>query len=103
MASIIHLARKDFALVLLAALCTATFARADKIYVSNYYANTVGEYDATTGAPVAGFAPITGLSTPTGLALSGNKLYVASQHTNSTGTIGVYDAKTGAAIAGFTS
>src|ERR1051326_3829581 len=64
------------------------------VYVANYYSGTVGEYDATTGAPV-NTAFITGLSGPLGLALSGNDLFIVNRDNN---TIGEYDATTGAVI-----
>jgi hypothetical protein len=65
-----------------------------QLYVA--YGNTVGEYDATTGAAINGFfiTGVEGLGSPQGLALSGNILYVASIG----GWIGEYDATTGAAI-----
>jgi hypothetical protein len=54
----------------------------------------VGEYNATTGAAInANF--ITGLNYPTGLAVSGNILFVASRNR---GTVEEYNATTGAAI-----
>jgi hypothetical protein len=62
--------------------------------------NDVLEYNATTGAKVAGFS-ITGLSDPLNLAISGSNLYVASAGAfggssgNDNGTVGVYDATTG--------
>ena len=56
---------------------------------------TVSEYDATTGAPVAGFTTITGLQYPTGLAVSGNTLYVSD---TGNGTVQTYDATTGAFV-----
>ena len=59
-----------------------------------YGSNTVGEYNATTGAAInANF--ITGLNGPDGLALSGNNLFVANVRS---GTVGEYNATTGAAI-----
>jgi DNA-binding beta-propeller fold protein YncE len=67
-----------------------------QLYVSQSTTNTVGKYDATTGAPInANF--IAGLSRPLGLALSadGTALFVAN---NSNDTVGKYSATTGAAI-----
>jgi hypothetical protein len=59
-----------------------------------YGTGTVAEYDATTGAAInANF--ITGLGSSFGLAVSGNKLFVASWGNS---MVGVYDATTGAAI-----
>ena len=50
-------------------------------------AGSVGEYDAMTGAAI-NVALITGLSSPTGIALLGNSLYVAN---SGNGTIGKYN------------
>lgn len=55
---------------------------------------TVGEYNAITGAPINSTL-VSGLSLPSGLALSGNNLYVLDRNL---GTIGEYNATTGAAI-----
>ena len=70
------------------------------LYVSFPSSNTVGEYNAATGAPIAGFTSPSGLDDPAGVAVSGNDLYVVNDHGN---TVGEFDATTGAAIAGFTS
>src|SRR5271167_4574084 len=65
-----------------------------QLYVSQVFNGGVGKYNATTGAAInANF--ITGLSSPKGLALSGNHLFVTNVLSN---TIGEYDATTGAAI-----
>jgi DNA-binding beta-propeller fold protein YncE len=67
-----------------------------QLYVSQSATNTVGKYDTTTGAVInANF--ITGLSGPSGLAVSadGTALFVAN---NSNGTVGKYNAITGAVI-----
>jgi len=59
---------------------------------------TVGKYDAETGFTINRHF-ITGLHSPTGLAVTGNTLFVAN---TADGTVGKYDANTGAAInAGF--
>jgi hypothetical protein len=75
----------------------------DTLFVANYGDDTIGEYDATTGATInANF--ITGLQNPTGLAVLGNTLFVANQTSNSgspmfiPGTVGEYNSTTGAAI-----
>ena len=60
--------------------------------------DTVAEYDVTTGNPVPGFTSPTGLQGPSGLAVSGNDLYVACQNDN---TLREFDATTGAAVPGF--
>ncbi len=66
-----------------------------QLYVANADGETVGEYNATTGAAInANF--ITGLNNDWELALSGNSLYVASY--NGISTVGEYNATTGAAI-----
>lgn len=54
----------------------------------------VGAYNTLTGTPVPGFS-LTGLTFPSGIAVSGNNLFVAS---NTNGTVGEYDATTGAEI-----
>ena len=59
---------------------------------------TVGKYDAETGFTINRHF-ITGLHSPTGLAVTGNTLFVAN---TDDGTVGKYDANNGAAInAGF--
>jgi len=65
-----------------------------QLFVANFNSNTVGEYDANTGAINPNFS-IMGLSQPRGLALSDDNLYVANNHSN---TVGVYDATTGRAM-----
>jgi hypothetical protein len=75
-----------------------TSARA-QLYVGQFATNSVGEYNATTGAAInASF--ITGLAGNPGLALSGNDLFVLTNGANGSGpgTVGEYDATTGAAI-----
>jgi hypothetical protein len=67
-----------------------------QLYASQSTTNTVGKYDANTGAAInANF--ITVLSGPMGLALSadGTVLFVAN---DSNGSVGEYNAATGAAI-----
>jgi hypothetical protein len=69
------------------------------LFVANHYDNTIGEYDATTGAAIS--VPfISGLNQPGGLTLDGNNhLFVVN---SGNGTVGEYDATTGATInAGF--
>jgi hypothetical protein len=64
------------------------------LFVTNYSANTIGEYNAVTGAVInASF--ISGLSNPWGLAVSGSNLFVTN---SGNGTIGEYNAVTGAVI-----
>ncbi len=66
----------------------------NNLFVTNFFSNTIGEYNATTGATInANF--ITGLNGPIGLALSGNNLFVACQFSN---TVGEYNATTGAVV-----
>jgi len=56
--------------------------------------NTVGKYDAITGA-VINSSLVSGLNSPDGIAVSGSNLFVVNF---SGGTIGEYDATTGAAV-----
>ena len=69
------------------------------LFVANAFDNTVGAYDATTGAViVVNF--ITRLHTPVGLALLRNTLFVANEGTPlaGNGTVGKYNATTGKTI-----
>lgn len=61
-------------------------ARSAELFVTNVLNGTIGEYDAKTGATIDG-ALISGLSSPIGLGLSGNKLFVVNRDT---GTVGEY-------------
>ena len=65
------------------------------LFVASYYGNTVGEYDATTGATInAAFVP-GGPGGTYALALDGsNQLFVANNNTG----VCEYDATTGATI-----
>jgi len=58
----------------------------DLFVANDTVTGSVGEYDATTAAPVNP-ALITGLSQPTGIAVSGSNLFVTN---STTGTIGEY-------------
>ena len=80
--------------LVIAALWTMVRSGRAQLYVGQYSANTVGEYDTTTGAPINA-SLITGLSAPTALTLSANDLFVAN---SGSGTVGEYNAATGAAI-----
>ncbi len=84
------------AVVTLAAILIPASVRA-QLYVGDQGNNSVGTYDATTGAAVnANF--ITGLSSPQGLLLSGNSLFVTNFFGNgSVGNVGTYNATTGTA------
>jgi hypothetical protein len=65
------------------------------LFVANATTDTIGEYDATTGATInANF--VTGLIDPQRLALSGNNLFVVNGLV--TPVVGEYNATTGAAI-----
>jgi len=68
------------------------------IFVADSSNNTIGEYNATTGAAINA-SLIKGLNRPNGIALSGGHLFVTNQGggTNN-GTIGEYDATSGATI-----
>src|SRR5215469_12867135 len=87
---------------LIAFATLALFARSAQaqIYVTQVdftFTGSVSAFDVSSGkslAPPAGnFTPIAGLHTPTGLAVSGNNLFVANR---GDGTVGVYDSRTGA-------
>lgn len=68
-----------------------------QLYVT-YGGNTIGEYNTATGATINP-SLVTGLSTPVGLALSGNDLFVSNYITTSgTEIIGEYNATTGSPI-----
>ena len=58
-----------------------------KLFVTDHYSNTIGEYDAATGVAINA-ALIAGLDLPTGIAISGSHLYVANA---GAGTIGEYN------------
>jgi len=71
-------------LVGIAALWAMPRSAHAQLYVGNqlgtFGSNTgsVGEYDATTGAAISSFTPITGLNAPSGLAVSGTDLFVSN-------------------------
>jgi hypothetical protein len=62
------------------------------------HGNNVGEYNATTGAPVGGGANFISSSSAYGLALGNAVLYVTD---DANSKINAYSASTGSAIAGF--
>src|SRR4029450_11508444 len=65
------------------------------LVVTNRGNDTIGEYNATTGATINSSFISSGLNDPRGIALSGGDLFV----TNAVGnTIGEYNATTGATI-----
>jgi len=71
------------------------FDGAGNIYVTNYFASTIGKYDATTGAAVNA-SLVTGLSTPQNLAFDANgTLFVASLGNNG---VQAFNATTGTAV-----
>ncbi|HUB81528.1 MAG TPA: hypothetical protein VMB03_22165 [Bryobacteraceae bacterium] len=81
---------------------TGIAASGSTLFVSNFDAGaagggTVGAYNTTTGAVIDANL-ITGLNGPEGLAVSGNKVFVASIGTANIGTVGAYDAGTGVPI-----
>ena len=51
--------------------------------------------NAATGAAVGGFATITGQNQPTGLALSGNTLYVNNTNNGHGAFVNTFNATTG--------
>src|SRR5439155_1443830 len=77
-----------------AALCLTPVTGDAQIFVTNAFSNTIGEYNATTGAPINS-SFISWLDFPTGIALFGGNLFVANAGNN---TIGEYNATTGATI-----
>jgi hypothetical protein len=66
------------------------------LFVANQASNTIGEYNAATGAEINAAFISTGLNKPTGLAVAGNTLFVANFVTK--GSVGAYNAATGAEI-----
>src|SRR5438876_38462 len=64
------------------------------IYETNGGSNTIGEYDATTGAAI-NTSLVSGLKIPPFSDVSGGNMYVANEGSN---TIGEYNATTGAAV-----
>ena len=66
-----------------------------QIFETNGGNNTIGEYNATTGATVNASLVSAGLNGPAGIAVSGGNLFVANENT---GTIGEYNATTGATV-----
>ena len=70
------------------------------VFVTDFFGDTVGEYNATTGAALnLGF--IRGLDAPDGLTISGNTLFVSSFGSGlafPSGKVGEYDATTGTAV-----
>jgi len=65
-----------------------------QIFVANSGSATIGEYDNNSGGTV-NVSLVSGLSSPSGIAVSGSYLYVANK---TSGTIGVYNATTGATV-----
>ena len=66
-------------------LLSASGARADTVFVTNVFGNTMGEY--TTAGATVNAALISGLSSPYGIAVSGSDLFVTN---DGAGTIGEY-------------
>jgi len=78
-------------------LCSISAADA-QIWVANRDSETIGEYNATTGAVInSSHVSGSGVSNPLSLAISGNNLFVLNAG-NTGNTIGEYNATTGAAI-----
>jgi len=69
---------------------SAAAARAQTIYVANFDTSTIGEY--TMSGAVVNSSLISGLSNPSGIAVSGSNLFVtnAAGGTIGAGTIGEY-------------
>ena len=70
---------------------------AQKIFVTNFGNDTVGEYNATTGAVINASLLGSGYL-PGGIAISGNNLFVANYGVDGDSTVGEYNATTGAVI-----
>ncbi len=75
------------------------------LYATNYNSSgSVGSYNATTGAPI-NTSLITGLNTPTGLALAGSNLFVVDGGNNRIGrynfTTSSYDASFISGVSGY--
>jgi hypothetical protein len=62
-------------LAIFASICTT--ARAGEIFVANEEANTIGAYDATTGAAINA-SLVTGLASPHAVTVSGDNLLVSN-------------------------
>lgn len=60
-----------------------------QIFVSNLSGNTIGEYNASTGAAINA-ALISGLETPEGIVVSGGNLFVANNGNAGTAHVGQY-------------
>jgi hypothetical protein len=67
----------------------AVSADGGRLYVADSFAGTIGEYDASTGAPINP-ALVTGLDYPTVVAVSGSKLFVVTLGDFLVGTVGAY-------------
>src|SRR5438046_2008011 len=78
-----------------AALCLIPVTGRAQIFVTNGGNNTIGEYNATTGATINSAFISSGLSGPQGIALSGGNLFVANFNND---TIGSYNISTVATI-----
>jgi hypothetical protein len=65
------------------------------LFVANIGNNTIGEYNATTGATINSSFISSGLNMPEGIAFLGGNLFVTNAGGN---TIGEYNATTGATI-----
>src|ERR1022692_3698910 len=82
------------AAVAVAALWAMPGTARGQIFETNNVNNTIGEYNATTGATVNA-SLVSGLSSPEGIAVSGGDLFVVNENTN---TIREYNATTGATV-----
>ena len=85
---------------LLLALWAVPATTRGQIFVSNTGNGTIGEFNATSGATVNA-ALVSGLNTPTGIAVSGGNLFVANfgvVGNGSNGSIGEFNATTGATV-----
>src|SRR6266576_3099159 len=78
-----------------AALCLTPVTGDAQIFVTNAFSNTIGEYNATTGAPINSSFISSGLNNSFNIAFSGGTLFVTNNGNN---TVGEYNATTGAPI-----
>ena len=79
-------------------LALSPYSSAQSLYVANAGGNTIGEYNAATGATInAALVPLlAGVASPTGLAAFNNTLYVADST-----SVKAFSVSTGRAAAGF--
>jgi hypothetical protein len=81
--------KRSFQLMALLTTFACSSLLADGIFVTNYGANTIGEY--TTAGATVNASLISGLNGPVGIAVSGSNLFVVNLNTGTYGgTVGEY-------------